>query len=68
MANMMSLGGTIPLPGYANIKIEVSGEGYAQTKEYLRAILLQMCITEPTAMAIATWWMSLFDEQIYNQV
>jgi hypothetical protein len=63
-----TLGGTIPLPGYANIKIEVSAEGYMKTKEYLRIVLLQMCNNQQTATAIATWWFGIFNENIQDQI
>lgn len=59
-----SLGCTIALPGYQNIKVEVSAEGYIKTKEYLRSVLMAMCIEPQTTAAIEGWWKRAFGKDI----
>jgi hypothetical protein len=64
----MRLGGTIALPGFSNIKVEVEANGYAQTKEYLRVVLLQMAHEQATTGAIINWWRATFGTFIYDDV
>jgi hypothetical protein len=59
-----AIGCTIALPGYQNIKIEVSGEGYNETKYRLREILLSMSIDPVTTNAITDWWKKAFGKDI----
>lgn len=60
------LGGTIALPGYQNIKIEVSGDGWSETKLRLKVILQTMCKDPITKQAIELWWLTTFGEPINN--
>lgn len=61
-----SIGCTIALPGYQNIKVEVSGEGYGKTREYLRSVLITMCIEPQTTKAIDGYWKQVFGKSIYD--
>jgi hypothetical protein len=62
-----AIGATIALPGYQNIKIEVSGEGYNTTKYRLREILLLMSVDPVTKAAIESWWKTAFGKSITEE-
>jgi hypothetical protein len=55
------LGGTIALPNYSNIKIEVEGNSYSHTKALLRVTLENM-YNPHNALPIETWWLITFGE------
>ena len=55
------LGGTIALPNYSNIKVEVEGNNFAHAKALLRTVLEQMH-TEFNALPIESWWQTTFGE------
>jgi len=63
MKNMTAirLGGTIALPNYSNIKVEVEGNSFSHTKALLR-LTLENLHNEFTAIPIEGWWRTTFNE------
>jgi len=55
------LGGTIELPNYSNIKIEVEGNSFSHAKALLRVSLENM-YNDHNKLPIETWWLITFNE------
>lgn len=55
------LGGTIALPNYSNIKVEVEGNSYSHAKALLR-ITLENMHNDYNALPIKSWWLVTFNE------
>jgi len=56
------LGGTIALPNYSNIKIEVEGNNFSHAKALLRVSLAKM-YNDYNKPPIETWWLVTFGEK-----
>lgn len=67
MIRTVSLGGTISLPGYQNIKLEITGpcetgKDWQSQKEVLRRCLRELGKNDgPTRQAVERWYRSVFE-------